>query len=115
MEVGEERLAAADERELLRLRLLHLDDEVGLPEHGGRAVHERRPGGGIGFVGEPRARPGPAFHDHGMPRADELLGPHGQEAHAVFVALRLPGHADDHETTGLVSDWILKLAGMGSE
>jgi hypothetical protein len=49
-----------------------------------------------------------------MPRADELLGPHGKQADAVFVALRLPRHADDHETTGLVSDWILKLAGMGS-
>ena len=115
VEVGEERLAAADQGELLRLRLLHLHHEVGFPEHVGRAVNERRTRGGVGLVGEAGAGARTVLDEHGVPRADEFFGGHGKQGHAVFVPLRLPWHTDDHDTTGFVTDWILKVAGMGSE
>ena len=115
MEVGEERLAAADQGEFLRLRLLHLHHEVGLPEHVGRAVNERCTRSGVGLVGEAGAGARTPLDEHGVPGASKFLSPHGQQGHAVFVPLRLPRHTDDHDTTGFVTDWILKVAGMGSE
>ena len=114
MEVGEQGLAAADQGEFLRLRLLHLDHQIGFPKHLGRAVDELCARSGVGFVREAGAGAGSSLDEHGVPGADEFLSAHGQQGHAVFVSLRLPRHADDHDTTGFDTDWILKVAGMGS-
>ena len=61
-----------------------------------------------------RLRDATVLDQHGVTRADELFRPHGQQRHPVFVPLRLPRHADDHETTGFDTDVSLKLSGMGS-
>jgi len=79
VKIGEHRLAAPDEGQLGRLRLLDLDDEIGPAKNLGRRLHDRGSAAGVEVVGEAGAGPRGPLHEHGVPRADEFLRPDGQE------------------------------------
>src|SRR5207249_3770463 len=85
------------ERDLLGLGLLDLDDEVGLLEDGGRVGNDRRPLLGVGLVGDRRSLARAALHDHRVPRLGQLARARGRQRHPVLVGLDLRRDADAHQ------------------
>ena len=96
MEIGEEQLAAAQHAAFLGLRLLDLDDHVGLGEDLGSAGDDARPGGAIGLVVEADAEPGAALDQHLVAVMDQLMHARRHQPDPVLVRLDLPGNADQH-------------------
>ena len=95
MKVGEDDLAAAQQRILGRQRLFDLEDQIGAAKYLGRRIDELGSLVGILLVGNARAESGTAFEQDRMSRADEFLHADGQHGHAVFVAFDLLGNADN--------------------
>jgi len=96
VEVGEHDLPGAQQAQLARLRLLHLDDHVGpgedllgLGDHFGPVPQ-------IVVVGQPGADPRHRLDQDLVPRPSQLLDPHRQQRNAVLVAFDLFGDSDDH-------------------
>ena len=99
MQIGEQHLALAQHRDLVRLRLLHLDDHVGGGEHlrrGRRAI--ARAGRPIGSSSKPMPAPAPCLDQHLMAVMDQLAHAAGHEPDAVFVGLDLLRNADQHDS-----------------
>ncbi len=96
MKVCEQHLAAAQERDLSRLRLLHFDDQRRVCENLGGRRRNRRAGTAIGLVVEAVSRAGTAFDDDRLSVMDKLADTARYQADAVFVRLDLFRHADQH-------------------
>ena len=92
MQIGEEHVALGDLLPLRRLRLFHLDDQLGfLPR-----IADARAGLLIRGVGRANAATGVGFHHHLVPVRDQLAHRRRREANAVLVRLDFLGNADDH-------------------
>ena len=100
VEVGEQHLPRPEQGQLRTLRLLHLDDEVGVGKHLGGRVDQPRPTRLVGLVGEAGARPGGPLDHHGVASPHQLLDAHRQERHPILVALRLLGDSNDRHGRG---------------
>ena len=78
-------MALAQQRDLLRLGLLHLQDELGLDEHGlasgaiSRALREEM------LVVDRAALPGAVLHQHLVSMRTQLAHPCGGDRDAVLV------------------------------
>eukprot|EP01137_Pigoraptor_chileana_P005243 Opistho-2@48068 len=94
MQIGVEDLALAQQGAFLRLRLLDLDDHVGLGEDAGRIGHELRAGGEILLVAESDGGAGAALHQHPVAARAELAHTGRRQADTVLMVLDLPGAAD---------------------
>ena len=96
VQVGEENLPPAKQRELGGLRFLHLDDQVGLLKHLGGRSDNLGPILEVVFIGDARANPRAPFHQHPMPEPGQFFDPRGDETDAIFIRLDLLGNADNH-------------------
>src|SRR6185437_14653840 len=97
MEIGEEHLSRLEPSAFLRLRLLHLDDELRCREH---LVGARRDAAArrlVGGIVEAHAGAGAALDDDAMAAMGQLAHAPRHEADAVFVRLHLLRHADQHQ------------------
>jgi hypothetical protein len=96
MQIGEDELAFSQHRHFGRLRLLHLEDHVGLAEHG-RSVG-KDPGSLplVLLVVDGRPLAGVVLDDHAVPAVDELPHPDRCDRHPELCGLDLTGNADDH-------------------
>ena len=81
---------------LAGLRLLDLDDHVGPGVDFLRAGDHLGAVADVLLVGQSRAHAGRGLDQHLMAGAGEFLGPHGQQAHAIFIRFDFLGHSDDH-------------------
>ena len=96
VQVGEENLAGPEHGALDRLRLLHLDDEVGLGENFLRLLHELCARLLVIGVRIARVHAGAALDDDLMAAFHELIRRRGQQGDAMFLFLDFFGQANDH-------------------
>ncbi len=99
MKIGEQHLAGSQPRDLLRLRLLHLDDHL----RGGKdlvGTHgDLRAGASVGGIVEADAGAGAGFDDDLVTVMGRLADTARQHADPIFVRLHFLGHADPHPRT----------------
>ena len=103
VEVGEEELPRPQARDLLRLRLLDLDDHLGGGEDVAGAAGDPRPGPLIGLVVEADAGAGARLDQHLMPVMHRLAHAARHQPDTVLLRLHFLGHADPHRSTALWS------------
>ena len=96
MEIGEQHLAGPQHRALLGLRLLHLDDQVGLREDRSRPVGDPRAGALVVRVRESDSGTGLGLDEHLVARCHQLPNSRGHQADAVLVHLDLLRNPDPH-------------------
>ena len=96
MQIGVENLPVAQLRPFLRLRLLDLDDHVGLREHFRGGLHHFCACGGISAVIRADAKPRAALDNHCVPVRHIFAHRARRQADAVFVVLDFLGAADAH-------------------
>ena len=96
VEIGVEDLAVAQLHPFVGLRLLDLDDHVGLGEHFRGGLGDRRAGGAIGVVVGADAGAGAGLDQHLMAVRDIFADRRRRQADAVFVVLDFLGAADAH-------------------
>ena len=94
MEIGEEHQPRSEERELFRLRLLDLQDELGARPHVGGARDQLRARGPVVVVRERRAGAGALLDEHRHAVHGELVDAVRRDRDAVFAALELARHTD---------------------
>ena len=78
--------------------LLDLYEQVDVGPHLGRVVDDGRAGARVGGVGEVRADPRSALHEHCVPCLDQLLGPRRGKGHPQLSWLDLLDNTDAHLT-----------------
>ncbi len=96
VEIGEEDLAGAELDPFGRLRLLDLDDHVGLGEDRGRIGCDIGTGGAVVGVAGADASTGAGFDQHPVAMSDILADGSRREADAEFARLDFPGDANEH-------------------
>ena len=96
VQVGEQDVARLEHRDLDRLRLLDLDDHVGLAEDRGGVGDDPRALVDVLGVRDRRALAGALLDEHLVPAVDELADARGRQRDAVLVGLDLGGAADVH-------------------
>ena len=97
MEVRHQQLARAQLLDLNRLRLLDLDHHTRLgPDLLGR-LDDLGTAGEVLVIGNPAPLTGSSFHQDAVPTLNQVLDPHRQHRHAVFVLLDLPRNAYNHD------------------
>jgi hypothetical protein len=96
VQVGIEHLARPQQRTFGGLRLLDLDDQLGLAEHGGGIGHQGGAGGAVLRVVQADGSAGAGLHPHVMAMGHVFTHRGRRQADAVFVDLDLLGHADAH-------------------
>lgn len=97
MQIGEQDLPLADQRELGRLRLLDLEDQLGLLPHRGGGGGDLRPGGDITGIANADAGTRAGLDQELMPMVRKLAHYRGHGGDAIFVGLALLRYADQHE------------------
>jgi hypothetical protein len=93
MQVGEQRLALAQKRDLLRLGLLDPEHHLGRVED---VVGGRKDARALGLevgIGDRAALAGPALNEHLVAVLGELADADGRQRDAVLVGLHLAGDA----------------------
>jgi hypothetical protein len=91
-------MARFQKRDLLRLRLLDLDDHVGGLEHRRRVGEDLRPGLDEGLVGAIDAVAGSGF-DQDLVPGSRQLGHRGRgQADPIFMHLDFLRHSDAHRS-----------------
>ena len=103
MQVGEQHLARAQHLDLGRLRLLDLQDQVGLGEHRLRVGHDARALGLVVGVGDRAALAGARLDQDLVAALDQLARARGRQRDAVLVGLDLGRDADLHAPTSSVA------------
>ena len=96
VEVGEDILPLAHQRDLGRLRLLDLDDEFRFAPDFLGGLDDFCPYREVVIVFETRSLAGGRLHEHRVPVAHEKFSTHGQQTDAVFVGFHLTQYADFH-------------------
>jgi hypothetical protein len=96
MQIGEQQLVLAQRADLIGLRLLDLDDQLGDSEYIGRPRQNTRAGGLIGAIVKANRRPGAALDDDLMPLMHELANAAGHQADPVLVGFYFLWYADQH-------------------
>jgi len=96
VQVGEQHLSLAEHRDLLLLRLLDLQDEIGAPEHRRGVRDDDGAGGLVGRVVDAAPKTRPFLHEDRMSGLDERANPGGDQADPVLVVLDFPGNSDLH-------------------
>ena len=97
MEVGEQRVVGLEPPDLGGLRLLDLDDQRRLLEHGVRVGKDRRPPGPrtpSSVIAEPS--PAPALHEHLVPGIYQLANAGRRQRDPVLIRLDLCWNPDPH-------------------
>ena len=95
VEVGEQHEARPEERELRRLRFLHLDHEPGAAPHIGGGVDDLGARAPVVVVDDARAGAGVVLDEHADAVVAHLEHAVGSYRDAVLVGLHLARHADD--------------------
>ena len=101
VQVGEEQVARLEHRDLDRLRLLDLDDHLGLSEHGRRVRQDRRALLDVGLVGDRRTQARALLNEHVVPGVDELAHACRRHRHPVLVDLDLARYSNFHAISSL--------------
>ncbi len=96
VQIGEQHLAWAQQRDLAGLRLLDLDDQLGGAEHRGGGGRDVGADLAIGVVAEADAGAGAALDQDLVAVRDQLARRAGNQADAILVGLDLLGDADQH-------------------
>ena len=96
VQVGEERVARAQPRDLVGLGLLDLDDQLGLAEGGLGVGHDGCALGEVLGVGDARALAGAGLHEDAVAALDELACAGGCQRDPVLIRLRLSRDTDLH-------------------
>src|SRR5882672_3077686 len=99
MQVGEEHMPVGDLAALLALRLLHLDDQLGLFPR----VADARARLLVRCVGRADARTGIGLHHDLVVKGDQLAHRSGREPDPVLVRLDFLRYADDHRSLAFAS------------
>ena len=94
-------MARLQARDLDGLRLLDLDDQVGLAEHGIGVGEDLRALGDVVGVADGRALPRPGLHDDLVAAIGQLAHARRGQRDAVLVGLDLGGDANLHWWTSL--------------
>ncbi len=97
MKVCKQQLAGPQPGTLRRLRLLHLQDKVGIGPNRISGDHVRA-ALNIFLIGEPRAEPSAPLDQHIVAMACELLHGSWGQPDAPFAIFDLLGNPDTHET-----------------
>ena len=108
VQIGEQDQARAEVAVLGRLRLLDLDDQVGLAPDLGRAGDDCRAGLHVFPVGDGAAFPGVGLDQHLVSRLAQRRDAAGDQPHAGLVIFDFLGNADDH---GCPSDCQISTTG----
>ena len=96
MQVGIQNLPGAQHGALRCLRLLYLDDHVGLGKHVGCIGHHGCARRLVQLVAQPDAGASAALHQQLVAMCGQLAHAGGCEAHAVFMVFDFLGYADSH-------------------
>ena len=96
VEIGEQDVPRLEQRDLLRLRLLDLDDHVGRLEHRRRVGKDLRAGLFIGLSGQSMPLPALVSTTTSWPCGDQLGDRGRRQPDAIFVDLDLLRHPDAH-------------------
>jgi hypothetical protein len=96
VEIGEQGEIGTEEAVFGRLRLFHLDDEVGTPPHLFRVLDDGAPGQHIFAIGERTAFTRGGLDEHFVPGFAECGDSAGDQADTGFVVFDFLGNADDH-------------------
>ena len=96
MEVGEQRVARLKQPHFLGLRLVDLDDQLGLAEHRRGVPDNRRALSRERLVGDRRSDPGIRLYNDAVADINKLTHSRGRDRHTVFVRLDLGRNPDDH-------------------
>jgi hypothetical protein len=99
VQVGEQHVVRAQQRYLDRLRLLDLDDHLGLCEDRLGAGDDPGALGKVVVVGDGRAEPGALLDDDLVAVVDQLADACRRDGDPVFVGLDLGGDTDPHAVT----------------
>src|SRR5215207_9766032 len=94
MQVGEQRVAGLEARDLVGLGLLDLDDQLGLAEHRLGVGHDPRTLRAVVVVPDRRPLPRPGLHDDLVTTIDQLTNPRRGQRHPGLVGLDLGGNAN---------------------
>ena len=105
VQIGEQHLAVAQTRDLGRLRLLDLDDHVGLGEHLGAVGRDARADRLIVAVVETAAGAGVVLDQHLVALVDQLAHARRHQADPELECLDLLRHADAHGVSPSGLDW----------
>ena len=114
MQVGEQHEAGPEPVELLGLRLLDLEHELGARPHVVGSGHDLGPGGAVVVVGDRRAGAGVALDDDRRAVGGELVHPVGGDGNPVLSVFPLAGNADDERFDHPASSIGIGRAGNGS-
>jgi hypothetical protein len=98
VEIGEQQVAAFQQRDFARLRLLHFHDHVALREHAGGIREDRRAGRDIVRVLEVDPEASTGLNRDGMASGNQFGDRRGRQADAIFVVLDFLGDANAHVT-----------------
>ena len=96
MQVGEKNLAFAQQRNLVRLRFLHLDDQIRI-KHRFVRVYHRRAGRLIVGIGVAAPGPRPTFDQHLVSALLQLIGRGRQQRDPMLLLFNLPGDSNFHK------------------
>src|SRR6185503_7601115 len=96
VQISEERVPGVKHRDLARLRLLDLDDELGRLEHAGRVGHDLAASLPVLGVVVTRARAGVPLDEDPLAALHELPRSRRQQRDAMFFLFDLFGNADGH-------------------
>ena len=96
VQVGEKNLAFAQERNLVRLRFLHLDDQIRI-KHRFVCVYHRRAGRLIVGIRIATICACPAFDQHLVSALLQLIGRGRQQRDPMLLLFNLPGDSNFHK------------------
>src|SRR3990170_2834910 len=99
MEVGEEEVARVEHGDLGRLRLLDLDDHLGVGEDVGSRGDDSGADGLVVRVADGRSEPGTCLDQDLVAVRGQFTHPHRRDRHPVLLGLDLPRDANDHRAS----------------
>ena len=96
VKVGEQCLTRSDQRVFLRLRFLHLDDQLSSFKHLASASCHLRPGTQVIVVRQTGPQSCTGLNQHLVSACDQLFHAHRQHRHTVLVGLDFRWYSNNH-------------------
>ena len=94
VQIGVQNLTGAEHGAFLGLRLLDLDDHIGLRKHASRIGHQRGASGLIERVGQTNSLASTALHQHAVAMAAQLAHASWRQTDTIFMIFDFCGPAD---------------------